>query len=912
VPPEAPTVTRVDSPTQGAGPEGLPAKPRLIPVSEEQVTKLISDGITDTVELMGPGGWDGAVARGHRFGDGGSIPWQKLHADLGMGDQGQEGPMGAMIGRVAEMLEPQLNKAKGGNAEGVLTDAAVDRLVAQRTQLYNEDPQALLGAIQVAGKNAKTMVANMEAAQLIGNRAMLDTLNLRSRIQLGMLEEFGGDLGKAREALMQHLEVASSFWAEGQAMRASAGRALRRNRSEFAFTAEDLAAMKGLDDARFFNLLDSVGHDFQVATKLIKPGFWTRLKEDAAYLYVNNLLWGLRTHFVNTLTNSYMLVGRPMERIIGHGILGDVGAVAENARQYGYMAASIQESWRDAVRTWKTGDSIMSPHTAEISPQGTADGTGGTNWVAEGFKQWDSVPNILSNAYTGFMKAAGTPTRLLGTVDELAKQVTYRSKVMASAHADGIAAGLEGQALKDHVKSTLLNSFDDAGRAVDLRALEEANIATFQQDLLPGSIGKTIQTSVANHEFLRYVVPFVKTPTNVLRLGWKMTPGLNMAQAEYRQMIRGDMGPEKQAQAIGQMAMGSLFMGTAATLAVQGHITGGGPTDPKLRQALQATGWQPYSFVIPREDGTKTYVNFGRYDPVAMPMGIIADIIDIASRDQDGDGYGEQAWNAAAGLGIALAKQITSKTYLTSLHDTLDAIMDPDRNMQKVAGSTAANFVPFASALRFGNPDPLLRETRGVVDKIMATVPGLSEKLPPKRDVFGDPLTVHKGLWVDGEPTAVDAEVRRMIDESGMAPLGPPNPNYKGTDLRDVSMSDGRNAFDRYQELAGHPARGPSLKETVAKVMKTEAYRKAPDGDPETKGTRAAMLTGTVAKYREAAMKALKADPAVRAAITKRDMEAKAAVAKAYAPKSNTQTGAEQLNALGKAAGVDLSGFLPQ
>jgi hypothetical protein len=33
-------------------------------------------------------------------------------------------------------------------------------------------------------------------------------------------------------------------------------------------------------------------------------------------------------------------------------------------------------------------------------------------------------------------------------------------------------------------------------------------------------------------QFLRYVVPFVKTPTNVLRLGWKMTPGLNMAQAE--------------------------------------------------------------------------------------------------------------------------------------------------------------------------------------------------------------------------------------------------------------------------------------------------------------------------------------------------------------------------------------------
>jgi hypothetical protein len=44
-------------------------------------------------------------------------------------------------------------------------------------------------------------------------------------------------------------------------------------------------------------------------------------------------------------------------------------------------------------------------------------------------------------------------------------------------------------------------------------------------------------------------------------------------------------------------------------------------------------------------------------------------------------------------------------------------------------------------------------------------------------------------------------------------------------------------------------ARGPSLKETVAKVMKTEAYRKAPDGDPETKGTRALSAFMAASRY---------------------------------------------------------------
>ena len=902
------TVTRVDSPTQGAGPEGLPARPKLIDVTDEQVSKLIAEGAADADALMGPGGWEGAIGRGYKFGDGGSIPWQKLAREAGT-PEGQS-QLDLFIARVADELRPQFDTAKGGT-DGVLSDAAVDRLVAQRKALYNEDPQALLGHLQLAGSKAKSMVVEMEAAQLIGNRAMLDALNLGTRIRLGMLEEFGGDLKAARAALEDNLAVASSFWAEGQAMRASAGRALRRNRADFAFTPEDLASMKSLDDGRFFNILDAVGHDFQVANKLVRPGFWSRLKDDAAYLYVNNLLWGLRTHFVNLLTNSYMVTGRPLERILGAGIQGDMTTVRQNWNQYGYMGASLGEAWRDAVRTWKSGDSIMSPHTSEVNPQGVADASRSTNWVAEGYKQWDSIPNVLSNAYTGFMKAAGLPTRALGTVDELTKQVVYRSKVMSAAHADGIAAGLEGEALKEHVRGTLLNAFDDAGRAVDLKALEEANIATFQQDLIPGTFGATVQHAVANHAVLRFVVPFVKTPTNVLRTGWKMTPGLNMLQSEYRQMIRGELGQEQQAQAIGQMAMGSLFLGNAAYLASAGYITGGGPSDRQLRQQLMATGWQPYSFVVSREDGSKSYVNFGRYDPVAMPMGIVADIVDILSRDQDGDGFGEQATNAAGGLLLALAKQMASKTYLTSLHDTLDAIMDPDRNMAKTAGAMAANFVPFSSGLRFANPDIHLRDTRGVVDKIMATVPGLSEKLPPRRDVFGDPLTVHKGLWVDGEATAVDAEVRRMVDEGGVM-FGPPSPVRGEVDLRDVTMVDGRNAFDRYQELAGKPGRGPSLKETVARIMKSEAYKKAPDGDEGDRGTKLSMLTGTISKYREAAFKQLKADPSVRAALAKRAQDAAAAVAKANAPKTDQQTGAAALANIGRAAGVDLTGLLPQ
>lgn len=685
-------------------------------------------------------------------------------------------------GSFSDEFAGQIAAAKGGDGlGGIRSDAFQDRLIQQRVAIYGYDPEALMGSLQLAGRNADRLVADVAAADLITLRASQDAQNLADRIRLGLLEEFGGDLSAAMSALRAHYQVAATARAESAAMVANAARTLRRQRAEFAYTPEDVAAMARLSDAQMLTLIEAAGRDPRVADRLLRRGFWSRLGDDASYLYVNNLLWGLRTHFVNLSTNLYMLGARPLERMIGGAIQGDRVRVAANARQYAYMAGSLTEAWRDAVRTWQTGDSILSPHSSELSAATTGRSV---NWVAEPFKQADSIPNVLSNAYVGFMKAAGLPTRALGAVDELVKQTVYRSKVMADAHGTGIAAGLEGPALSEHVRRALDAAFDDAGRAVDLKALDEAHIATFQQDLLPGTFGARVQGFVGDSAALRIIVPFIRTPTNVLRMGWKLTPGLNLAQKEYRLMLRGEMGPEAQAQAMGQMAMGSLFLGVAGLLTHAGFITGGGPSDPNLKRQLMATGWQPYSFVVPGADGVPTYINFGRFDPIAMPFGIMADVVDILERDHDGDGFGEQATAALGGVFLSVVKQLGQKTYLTALNDTITAIVEPDRGLQKAAGKTAANFVPFASGLRFANPDPLMRETRGIVDSIMATVPGLSERLPARRDLFGDPLTVHKGLWVHGKDGLVDAEVRRMIDQAGVGPFGAPSYQQRGVDLR--------------------------------------------------------------------------------------------------------------------------------
>ena len=777
---------------KGAGEDGLPARPKLMPVSPEEARSIYEGTASDIEAFQRFGSWDDAVDNGHIFGKGGSIPYQKLVS----GGGGRTG-LDAFITNTAEQLKDSLDAAKGG---AVLSDARVAALVQQRYALYGEDPAALMGVIQRAGQDANSLVANMEASYGVAQRGYQDAFALAARIKAGDLSGFGG-MEEAMEGLRSRIEVASSAWASGQAMRSASGRALRRMRSEFRLEQADVDALKGMDGDALVALLNSTEGDPRALKVATHPGLLRQVTDAAHFLYTNNLLWGLRTHFINFSTNLYMVATRPTERILGSLAQSFVAAKTGNQelaqvaldtrrqalRSYTYMGASLHESWRSALQTFDHGDSIMAPHGDEL-------GAGGGHNLGQRVAQlpwrpWDSLGNVTANALmVAAPKALGLPSRTIGMVDEFIKGISYRSNVQAAAHMEGIGNGLTGDGLTNFVRNRLYDAFDDSGRAVNEAALQEAKIATYQQDLLPGTIGAGLQGLTANNTWLRFIVPFVKTPTNVLRMGVKLTPGLNMLQGEYRAMIRGERGPEQQAQAIGQMAMGSLFMGLAAYLHHSGAITGGGPSNPKLKADLRATGWQPYSFVKANADGSKTYIPYGRFDPVAMPFGMVADISDVLHADPDSKAV-QKAGNMMLAVGMSLAKSFSEKTYMKSVDDALKFALDPEHDAAKFAGQTTANFIPAASLLRLGNPDPYLRDARSYLDHVKASIPGFSETLPAKRDAFGDPLTVHKGLWVNAPGDIVDSELRRMADQPFGAgnSVGPPSATYRGgIDLRDV------------------------------------------------------------------------------------------------------------------------------
>lgn len=898
-----------------------PQAPR-VEVTRDQTTGLLKSLREDADALTkADGDWNRAVDAGHVFGRGERVPWQKIRT---------EGPEGngldAFVRRLSDETEAQLNAQRGGDAAGVLSDARVQSMVTQSAKLFGDDPALVTGRLAMAGEASRRLAVDLEVSYLAANRALQDAYALAARIKAGDLTEFAGSAEAAAEALRHQLADASTLYGYGQAIRAGAGRTMRRMREEFGPKQADIEAMRGLSPDKLVDAVVQTGGNPQAIQKLTSRSALRMLGDALEFSYVNGLLWGPRSHFVNFATNAYMVGFRPLERIIGGGIIGAARAgkdlitgsqhgasegltAAQQAfhqgiREYTYIGASLSNAWRMAAETWQRGDSMLSPHSLEslTAPR--------INPAALRFKTPDNLPAVLHNAVTALVKVTGFPTRALGTVDELVQQTVYRSQVQAKAHSEGIRAGLTGPELEAHVRQRLDAAFDADLRATDAAALQEARTSTFQQDLLPGTLGHTIASAAVKHQLVRFVLPFVRTPTNVLRYGTKLTPGLNLLQAEYRQMLSGKMGAEMQAQAVGQMSLGSLFLGLAAYYASSGAITGAGPSDPKLRSALMATGWQPYSVVKVNADGTRSYINYGRYDPVGLPFGIVADVVDAISASDDSAGPSHQVWDALVGATLGLAKQLSNKSYLKSINDAVEAFSDPDRSGEKFGGQLASNLIPFSSALRFANPDPHLRDARSMADKMLATVPGLSATLPPRRDAFGDPITLHKGLWVTDQGSLVDAEVRRMALESDFV-VGPPSTTVGGVDLRDITMVNGRNAYDQYQEWAAKPSKnGPSIKQTIGRIMQSPAYQRAPDGDAATRGTKMAMLAGTFAKYRAAAAQRLRTDKNVREAMAKKTRDVAAAYAASKAPKNPQAQGRESIGAIGQAFGVDLQGLM--
>ena len=501
---------------------------------------------------------------------------------------------------------------------------------------------------------------------------------------------------------------------------AEAGRALRQFRfmpgmsiDEALLSAGGKASIKQIADR--ISVMDP--NNLGSFNKVIKAADDPTKVDKFLELWINELLSGYKTHAVNATSNA----------------LTQLFSIPEK-----YAAAAIGAA-RGADKTKRLTFAEANQHLFAL-----------TQGIIDGFKLGKQTlisgepSDLFSKLESRRQKSIGgtlgeiirIPGRLLMTSDEFFKGIGYRMELNSLAYRDALQAGLDPAKDPQKFAKHIQKIIDNPPEKLNLQAMYVARDRTFTKPL--GTAGQHFQGILADHPTLRILAPFVRTPVNIVKYAAERTPfGALMKKTRDAKGIERD-------EQLGKLALGSAAMAAVAYGASKGMITGSGPSDPQARARKRETGWQPSSFVLSQEDGRKRYVSYTRVEPLGIVLGLGADFSEIA-----GELGKEDADSLAAMMSAAVSQNLLDKTFFKGISDFIEAINQPDRRFQTYINNQLGTLVPTILAQTAQNVDPILRETRTALDRVKSRIPGYSQSLAPRRNLWGEMIVLEGGLGPD-------------------------------------------------------------------------------------------------------------------------------------------------------------------
>ncbi len=630
------------------------------------------------------------------------------------------------------------------------------------------------------------------AEQALASRRLLvqSAENLVNKAQsvaagTGSLSDFG-------TTMSQHILIQ----AEAAGVRAEAGRTLfsfriKRGAGTEKAIQEFLKQIEGqqITEAMAQRLAKLDPRDPASVNRFIRGAIEASASEKLLEAWINALLSGPQTQIVNTASNSLTAMTRPAERIVTasmdllrspfRGGKREVFFGEAAADVYG-MAEGVPDGFRNAIRTFadEIGDlmlqaeSSLPPLTAPLLRR-LGPARKGLERIAAQARPVSGLGKIelpKRRAIRGLTGAiVRVPGNLLFAADDFFKTVNRAGEVRALAYRDAIKKGLTGQRRVDHIAS-IITGRNPESKKFFMSGEKEAVYRTFTQEL--GPIGRDIQSLRNKIPLARVVIPFLRTPINIAKFGIERTP-LGFIQAVSRARARGP-GKIKSLNDVSQVVkqifntregledlakpvFGTIMGAATAHWVAQGKITGGGPIDPTRRRVLRAAGWQPYSVRI----GNR-FFSYSRLEPLGITVGLAADYVEL----QDIIDTEE----AVSKIAFAFSQNLSSKTFLRSISDLINAVADPERHgarwIQRLAtsivptvvrGIARAQEVPLGELLPeiegfsfpvSGLPEraPVLRRPSSVKEAILAGIPGAAGDVPVLRDIWGRPVVIGEGI----------------------------------------------------------------------------------------------------------------------------------------------------------------------
>lgn len=664
------------------------------------------------------------------------------------------------IAKTGQLFGKEIDEAR----RGVITNVETQRLAS----LTGLDVQTLLKRQKGEAFNAETAVA--------ARRILVSSADNLSASATKMMAGEATDADRADFARL--LALHSAIQAQVSGLTAEAGRLLQAFNIPVTTAKSKLLQLKELTASLpKGTTLDDVA---DAIASMDSPEGVGRFMKDLRRAttsdmfleaWINGLLSGPKTQIVNLLGNTLFAAWQIPERAIAAQIgrlTGGPRAITTGeavAQAYG-LVQGMMDGLRAAGKTLITGEptseltklelrrfkAITAENVAQTLPGKLLKKVSSVDLETGGKAAWavDFIGSVVR-----------LPGRGLMAGDELFKAIGYRMELNARAYRTAVDENLTGDAMTKRIQGILDNPPDD----IKLAAVDASTYQTFTKPL--GEAGKKFQNITNLIPALKLVIPFFRTPVNIVKSMGERTPLAFLSKS-----IRADLqaGGARRDLALARVGTGTVLMVTGGMLASAGYITGGGPSDPGLRANLRRQGWQEYSVFIP--DGTTLssgkpggrFVAYNRLEPLGMLLGISADVADVLKDIDDG----EEAMTIASSAVIALSKNVTSKTYMRGMSDLLNVFSDPDRYAEKYVSKFLSSGVPNISAQLTRTLDPERKAVFNWWDQLRSRIP--NNELLPKLNVWGEtstfdsfgPNVLSPIYQSKAKDSPIDAELERL------------------------------------------------------------------------------------------------------------------------------------------------------
>lgn len=680
---------------------------------------------------------------------------------------------------------------------GRIANAETARLAAE----LNMTPDQLLSRRKGQAFNAEEALA---ARQILAKSAN-ELVNAARRIS--KLDDPGDELlAEFRRKWMRHVAIQEQV----AGITAEAGRVLQQYKmaaSSRVVRGEVLSAFVrgggGKDDLQDAAnaLLDAVeagpGVFNTLAEQVAKPKFRDKIAE----LYINSLLSNPPTHIVNMVSSSISAVGQIPEYALGAAIGGARRAFLGEQAAERILASEVGARTFGLVQGMREGASLFARALRTGEPDDFASKVEGD--------QYRSISGLKG-------EVVRLPTRFLTAEDQFFKGIARRMELNSQAVRIANREGLKGEARKARVAELSANPTDEMLE----RALDYGRYLTYQRKM--GAFGQGLTRITSDSLAAKVVVPFVRTPINLLKFATERSPAAPLMK-EWREDFRA--GGERRDMAVARALIGSGFGALFYQMALDGQITGAVPPDPAKAKLLYADGWQPYSIKV----GDR-YISYSRLDPIATTLGVAADMATLPAGMSD-----RQKDDQSTMLVASIMNNLASKTWLSGVSSLVEGLSDPQRNAENWLERTVSSFaVPAIVAGAARQIDPVARQRNGVLDAVQARIPGRSDNLMPRRDVFGEPVPID-GVGPDflspfSQTMARNDPVVAEMLRIGKGVSAPGKQYTQDGERLDYTPEQ----YDRYHEIAGRLTYNRLLG-----LIGSEAYSKMSDAAKHKAATKA-------------------------------------------------------------------------